>query len=500
MMGEPPVTVPINPRLFGFSSYLGPVVNLSYSDPAVLRVASVLRMGTLRYPGGSTANSWDMARGRWVEGTGGAYANRTDWLPEGTYTPRAFMAGVGRLLPAPPIWNLNLETLPDPSSQLDVLRNQGVPVSFIELGNEKVDVPFGSYLDRAAPVVTRTRQLFPHAQVSVVGCFGVPWQPCARQLQKAFEGKRLFDAVSIHKYAPANATIVVHAKNDAERRVATLAAVVPVLREMEQRVARDVSPSLPIWLDEFNWGGNWSGNATWPDEAHGALRGLVWASYTLSALETTATAIAAGRSGFGSLDYYSLFFQAGNPWSRWASCASVSSEPNRPEDVQFDGVAQIISHVNAIALSQGHTHVSPLRALSNATVPLSLQLPHRQLESCVLGVRFGSEAPAAAADDLLLNICADGVSVRPPTPEGLHAVAWHWYSGFDVGRGWVSADSIGSLERPPWSRGPLAVHSAAVPAGGELVLPPVSLSVISRRASSRGEPHAPRSSRHDSSE
>jgi hypothetical protein len=39
----------INPRLFGFSSYLGPVVNLSYSDPAVMRVARVMRMGSLRY-------------------------------------------------------------------------------------------------------------------------------------------------------------------------------------------------------------------------------------------------------------------------------------------------------------------------------------------------------------------------------------------------------------------------------------------------------------------
>jgi hypothetical protein len=30
-----PNTLPINPRLFGFSTYLGPIVNLSYSDPAV---------------------------------------------------------------------------------------------------------------------------------------------------------------------------------------------------------------------------------------------------------------------------------------------------------------------------------------------------------------------------------------------------------------------------------------------------------------------------------
>ena len=50
-VGEPEVGEArlINPRLFGFSSYLGPVVNLSYSDPAVMRVARVMRMGSLRY-------------------------------------------------------------------------------------------------------------------------------------------------------------------------------------------------------------------------------------------------------------------------------------------------------------------------------------------------------------------------------------------------------------------------------------------------------------------
>ena len=25
----------------------------------------------------------------------------------------------------------------------------------------------------------------------------------------------------------------------------------------------------PLLLDEFNWGGQWEGNTTWPDETHG---------------------------------------------------------------------------------------------------------------------------------------------------------------------------------------------------------------------------------------
>lgn len=40
--------VPINPRLLAFSSYIGPVVNLTFDDPAVLRVMQVMHPGSLR--------------------------------------------------------------------------------------------------------------------------------------------------------------------------------------------------------------------------------------------------------------------------------------------------------------------------------------------------------------------------------------------------------------------------------------------------------------------
>ena len=208
----------INPRFFGFSTYLGPIVNLSYSDPSVLRVAKALRMGSLRYPGGSTANSWNLSSGRWVPGHGdwaagpspsaGSYANNTALLPEGTFTPKAFMEGIGGTLQAAPIWNLNLVSLPDAPSQLDTLKEMGVPVEMVELGNEDADQggkPRGqgdpaAYLKSAAPVVARTRALFPRAAISVIGCFGDPWGPCSAQLKAAYErSPRLFDAVTIHR-------------------------------------------------------------------------------------------------------------------------------------------------------------------------------------------------------------------------------------------------------------------------------------------------------------
>ena len=66
--------------------------------------------------------------------------------------------------------------------------------------------------------------------------------------------------------------------------------------------------------------------------------------------------------GFDSLNYYSLFYQDGNDWSRWASCAAVSNQANQASAVHFDGVSQIVAHINAVAFTEGHTTALPFTA------------------------------------------------------------------------------------------------------------------------------------------
>ena len=83
--------------------------------------------------------------------------------------------------------------------------------------------------------------------------------------------------VADSEYSPSNATIVALGKTDGARRAATLQAIRPSLRQIEHKVSSTISPHAQIWLDEFNWGGDWGG-VTWPGEGHGALRGLVWAA------------------------------------------------------------------------------------------------------------------------------------------------------------------------------------------------------------------------------
>lgn len=361
------------------------------------------------------------------------------------------------------------------------------------------DKPLVPYLAAAAPVVARTRQLFPAAVVSVIGCFGLSWDTCAPALRQAYangSAHRLFDAVTIHNYGPDNDTITAHACTDADRRCVTLAAVRPVLFSMARRVSTGISPTVPIWLDEFNWGGSWSGKVTWPAETHGALRGLLWAAYVLSAIVINDGLHAAGPAtesggGFASLMYYSLFYQASSPWSHWASCASVPDAANSPGAVRFDGVAQVIAHVTHVAFQMGYADVAAVVNVTTASIPAELHIDASAGNSCVIAVRFthadcgdsassgsgGVEAVCGNSTIVALNMCpAVAVVTRPLGTAGGTLAAWEYYSGFDTG-GWVLASVIGSLASPPWSNGPLLVHTGTT-AAAPLQLPPVSLSLL----------------------
>ena len=496
----------INPRYWAFSSYIGPIVNLTFADPAVMRVAATLGLGSLRYPGGSTTSHWNYTSGRWTDRTTGMYADRTRAYPRGTFTPDAYMRGLGGTLKVPPIWNLNLATLgppslniADPPGQIDTLKRMRVPVEYLELDNEAADNPVAPYLASAARVVARAREVFPDAKISIIGCFRVDnYTDCMAQL-RAQHRVGLFDAVTLHHYGP-DSGVINQTSSDLYRRSATLAPALSDMRKRERMVATSISPSVPIWLDEFNWGGPWAGTM-WPGEDHGGLRGLFWAGYVLAAIDVTARARAQGRAGYDAVMSYSLFHQNSSDWSKWASCAAVADAQGRADLVSFDGVAQVFAHFSRVALGSGYTDVVPVWSLANASVPDGV--PGGAGEPCVVAARFFTRPrpdgtgtapdpdpdPAAGNNTVVaINVCPSAVAVDFGGAAGAGTAGARakggarssavtvavTYSGLDKG-GFVLADSIGSLHAPPWRGGPLAPEVAAkAPAS----LPPVSLSFV----------------------
>ena len=146
---------------------------------------------------GSPANLWDISTGRYVAGQGSPdLARRAAAWPEGTFAPAAYMAGYAQHAAAhSPIWNLNPMTLNASATvaQADVLRQQGVPVERVELGNEKANgCADASYFNRVAPLSARIRRLFPKARIAAIGQWhssSTPtpprWDECAAGLAAA---------------------------------------------------------------------------------------------------------------------------------------------------------------------------------------------------------------------------------------------------------------------------------------------------------------------------
>ncbi len=138
-MGEctlrPRSAIPVDGNLFGINSILGPIVTLAYDDPELLESASAIGAGTLRYPGGSTANFWDLTRGRYHDQTmhpaiDTTLSDRVAQHPAGGFIPKAFWKGVASASAGAaatgPVWVLNVHTMSgnEMLAQVDALHSQ----------------------------------------------------------------------------------------------------------------------------------------------------------------------------------------------------------------------------------------------------------------------------------------------------------------------------------------------------------------------------------------
>lgn len=464
----------INAALLSFSSYIGPIVNLSYDDPSLLRVSKILGVGSLRYPGGTPANNWNITSGRWIQ-YGGNLAARVLARPEGTFTPVAYMKGIGSTLRKPPIWNLNLATLPEQEmlAQVDSLKANGIPVERIELGNEKINEDCEGYFKNVSVMVPHIRKVFPKAEIGIVGGWAAPWSglPKWNECEQSLKDRRgLYDAVTVHMYAPGNKTLMDY--NEADRRTVTLMSPQALL-EYQVKQSALYAGGVPIWLDELNLGGPWQGGTCWPDEVHGSIRGLHYLANFMGVVNMPEGAV-------NSLNWYALFHQFDVKWSYWASCVHVPGEANRPDLVEVDGTAQVFAHLSSVALSSGHTQMHAVTGTSPETLPASLKIFGRKNLPCIVGVSFTGNA--TKTDIILLNRCSKQVKASVPnlySGKSARAVAHVYDGGPGNEGGWVLLDKITSLDRPPWIGGPLKVGKQNVAVDGQESAFPVELAPVS---------------------
>lgn len=244
---------PISPEMFCTNVN---ILTTPWNDPRTYDIIQQIGYDVLRIPGGTVANYWDWELG-WVD------APRYDTLPRQQVT----LADFKRLLEATdtiPVFTLNMLTS-DLETQLAMLRTAhqiGIPVRYIELGNE-LDFPFPEEIARypapedyrgmASQWATAIQAEFPDAHVSIIAASQNSANPDPRQAT--------WNEATMPTGAPRNVAVVLHVYAGVplpatgalqDEQVVDVLSMPFVRWEMVQQFDLPEIPNVPIWITEYN--------------------------------------------------------------------------------------------------------------------------------------------------------------------------------------------------------------------------------------------------------
>ncbi len=191
----------------------------SWENPDFWQAVKKVNPKLLRIPGGTESNYWDWQRGGLIKNVREAMAGypinfRNKELKYRASKLEAIQAGI-RETNTVPIFVLNLATS-TLESQLKMLRtakNLGMPVKYIELGNEfYFDVPNyrrvfptpDDYATTATKWIAAIKQEFPEAEIALVGVAAKPKDSIRQQnWHKSLLSSAMYqaDAVTLHIYS-----------------------------------------------------------------------------------------------------------------------------------------------------------------------------------------------------------------------------------------------------------------------------------------------------------
>jgi hypothetical protein len=255
------------PQLFfGFNaeSIVLPVDGRLFANSAALhrRMASI-PVGILRIPGGTTSQWLDWHTGKFIEHPGSPFSAVDPSRPAITM---ADWARIVRATGATPLWDLNVLTsdLGDQMAMLRQARRLGLPVRYIELGNELWDprVPYPARFATGAaygaamnPWIRALKRHFPTAKIAVSGADetapstltalgGARFSSWNAGLLSTVRGE---NAIAIHPYwgLPDQAT-------PGSDVPSTLVAGQDHWRLFSRQTLSKLPAHLPVWLTEWN--------------------------------------------------------------------------------------------------------------------------------------------------------------------------------------------------------------------------------------------------------
>ncbi len=296
----------ILPHFVGFNANLA-ALDQPWATPGLAEATKDLRPGNLRYPAGSLGNIWDWDAGRTFR-DGGAnpgpgeidYDRTIGWTRSLANSPRTYtlenLAQGHKAVGFEPVYMLNVVHY-EPAEQVEHLkhaRNLGLPVTYVELGNELYFGPGAdryvtdkfptpeAYATAANEWARAIKAEFPDALVAAVGSSGGEPRHSPRRREwnarvAPLLAPNLIDAVTVHKYVGHDLDGIVEG-NDLEdldnktgndriapppwqRAVYSLLATEAGVAHMLSRPyaawdkftqTQELPPDTPIWLTEFN--------------------------------------------------------------------------------------------------------------------------------------------------------------------------------------------------------------------------------------------------------
>lgn len=311
----------IAPYFLGYNNV--PIHSPSWDNPNAVKAAVQFNPGTLRYPGGTVANYWDWQNGWFLPGAPGGFLN----APHSIYRLQELQIAI-QATRAIPIYVLNMLTS-DLSTQLAMLstaQSMGLPVQFVELGNEfylrnpadyVTKFPSGAdYGKMATSWIHAIRDKFPKVNIAVVG--GVPTDQSSdprkanwnQELLQNLEGA---DALTQHPYVSVTHGMLGNGTSDMSSAMNIMDALSARWAQFKGQL-QSLPQNMKVWFTEYNI------VDTTNDVFHTWIHGIFAVKMSLTFLEEEHTELACfydmiGKSGYEVISSNQQFALTAAGWA-----------------------------------------------------------------------------------------------------------------------------------------------------------------------------------------
>lgn len=447
-VGDEQRTVP--ERFFGFNgaSIVQPVNVELLLDERLQQQLARFPVGLIRVPSGTAAQWLDWHSGRFIDHPASPFAavpgerrgiTLADW--------RELLERTG----AQPVWDLNVlnATLEDQLAMLHRARSLGLPVHYVELGNELWDprsiyptrFPSGqAYASQMGDWIRALRREFPDVRIALSGAdpadeifsstLGPRFNDWNQQVSTQLEGA---DALAIHPY-----WILPGGQPPGSDIAATLTAGLDHWQRFRAVALAALPPNVEVWLTEWNKAGHFASSGT-----------QIWAQ-ALSVVAVGLEQLLEPRVTISLV--HNIVDGTGNPHDIGVATVFPSFANGSGGSTELGRTA--LGH----ALPQLFTAIGPGATVRRLTIA---GVPAIGGHDGVRGILIGGRRPGA----LLVNLTAESVSVEVP-PELGSRPSFRMVAAAPAAQpGWVATDRVDTTEG--------RVH-------GRLELTPYSVTRISR--------------------